>query len=167
MPARRRVIGLCEHVLDCFLVVGAVGEVAPILAGQLPALERIALTCTEAAQLLILGYLEPHLDEHGALGRESCLPLHDLRIGAPPLSLAGDALHPLHEHAPVPRAVEHGHPAPARHRLGEAVHEVMAAVVVARGSELSHAHVPGVEHGDEPPDDPALSGGVPALEQHA
>ena len=47
------------------------------------------------------------------------------------------------------------------------MHEMMAALIVARRPKLPHAHVAGIEHGDQAPYDPALSGGVPALEEHA
>jgi hypothetical protein len=65
----RGVVGLDEHVLQGLLVVGAVGEVAPVLAGQLPALERVALAGAEAAQLLVLGDVQPELDEDQPLDR--------------------------------------------------------------------------------------------------
>ena len=49
MPTRGRMVGLGEHVLGCLLVVGAVGEVASVLAGELPPLEGISLAGAKAA----------------------------------------------------------------------------------------------------------------------
>jgi hypothetical protein len=71
--------------------------------------------------------------------------LDDLRVGTPPLALGREALNPLDEHTPVPRAVENRHPTPARQSTREAVQEVMPTVVVAGRSELGDANVPWIE----------------------
>ena len=93
------------------------------------------------------------------------LELVDLVVGARPLRLGGELLDALDEHAPVPRAVEHRHAAPARERGPEAPQEVVALLVVGRRRELHDAHVARVERGDEALDRAALAARVPALEE--
>ena len=91
-------VGLHEHVFHRLLVAGPAGEVAPVFVGQLPALERTAFASVETSPLLLLGDVEPKLDENRALGGEGGLPAHDLGVGPPPLLFQLDELiRPAHE----------------------------------------------------------------------
>jgi hypothetical protein len=111
--------------------------------------------------------VHPELDEDHPLGREGLLELHDLLVGARPLLLGGELLDPLHEHASVPGAVEHGHASPARQHGPEPPEEVVALLVVGGRGELRHTDVAGVERGDQALDRSALPRRVPALEDDA
>src|SRR4051794_13117226 len=101
-PRRALRVRLGEHVLDGDLVVGAPAAVAPVVLGQLPALERILLALAEALELLGIGDVHPELDEGHPLGGEHALEAVDLVVGAAPLLLGGVALDALDEHPPVP-----------------------------------------------------------------
>ena len=165
VPAPVLVVGALEHVLDRLGVRGALLPVAPVLVGQLPGLERVALAALEAAQLLVGRDVQPELDDQHALGGQRALEAGDLVVGAAPLLLGREALHPLDQHPPVPGAVEHGHAAPAGQRRREAPEEVVALLVGRRRRERGHAHVAVVELRGEALDRAALARRVPALEQ--
>jgi hypothetical protein len=140
---------------------------APVLVGELPGLQRISAAALEALELLGVGDVQEELDDDHAVVGEHALELVDLAVGALPLLLGREALHTLDEHAPVPRAVEHGHSAPARKRRDEAVQVVVALLVGRRRGELLDAHVAGIERRDQALDGAALAAGVPALEEDA
>src|SRR5438309_2327076 len=72
--------------------------VAPVLIGQLPTLERIALAALEAAELLLLRDVQEELDQDHPLEHERALEADDLVVGALPLLLGGEALHSLDQH---------------------------------------------------------------------
>ena len=91
----------------------------------------------------------------------------DLVVGALPLLLGGKALHPLHEHPPVPGAVEHAHATPPGKLGPEAPQEVVALLVRGGSRELGHPDVPGSSGSTRRLRRAALARGVPALEQHA
>ena len=91
----------------------------------------------------------------------------DLLVRPRPLLLRGVALDPLDEHPAVPGAVQDREAAPARQHRPEPPEEVVALLVVRRGGELRHPHVPRVQRLDQALDRAALPGGVPALEDHA
>src|SRR5680860_929619 len=55
LPAGGLVAGARQHVLHGQQVLGPLLAVAPVLFGELPALERDALTALEAPQLLLVG----------------------------------------------------------------------------------------------------------------
>ena len=156
-----------EHVFDGFFVVGAVREVAPVLAGQLPAFEGVALAGAEATQLFLLGDVQPESDEHRALGDQAGFPLDDLWVGASPLVFGGESFDSFHQYSSVPGSIGHRHAAPAWECLGEAVQEVVAALVVRGRTELGYADVPWIKRADQSPDAAAFARGVPSLEQHA
>jgi hypothetical protein len=88
-------------------------------------------------------------------------------VGPLPLLVGGVALHPLHEHPPVPGAVEHGHAAPSGQHRAEPEQEVVALLVGRRGAEARDPDVAGVEGRGQATDGPALARCVPSLEQHA
>ena len=95
------------------------------------------------------------------------LEVVDLVVGALPLLLGGELLDPLDEHAPVPRAVVDGHPAPARQRgpeapaaSGGASRRRSAPRTARRARDAGRAR-------DEALDRAALAARVPALEDHA
>ena len=52
VPRRQLVIGAGEHVLGGFVVEAVLLPVAPVLLGQLPALQRVRLPPIEAGELL-------------------------------------------------------------------------------------------------------------------
>ncbi len=166
VPRRPGRLGALEHVLDGRAVLVPALAVAPVLVGQLPALERILLALAEATQLLLGRDVHPDLHDDDALEVQRALELDDLGVRALPLLGRRESLDALDEHAAVPAAVEHGHAAVPREVLDEAL-EIEVALLVGRGrGVLRDAHVAGVERRDEPLDGAALAGGVPALEDH-
>jgi hypothetical protein len=110
--------------------------------------------------------VQPELDEHHALAVKACFERRDLLVGTAPLLLAGEALDALHQHAPVPGAVEDRHAAPARQRREEARQVVMALLVGRRRGELLDPDVAVVELGRHPLDRAALAARVPALHEN-
>src|SRR2546425_10313622 len=114
VPGSVRLVGAGEHVLDRLLVLAALLAVAPVLVGQLPCLQRIALSSPEALDLLRFGDVEPELDQDHALVGERPLEAVDLVVGAKPLLADGEALDALDQPPAVPGAVEDRHPAPTR-----------------------------------------------------
>src|SRR4051812_46332518 len=104
-PRRVRGARALDHVRGGDLVLVPFVAVAPILAGDLEALEARLLALLEAAQLLLFGDLQPVLRDDGPVARELLLERVDLRVSAQPVGLAAEALDALDEHAPVPAAV--------------------------------------------------------------
>ena len=121
----------------------------------------------EALLLLLVGQVQPELDEHGALGDQHRLELPDLGVGALPGLGLGELLDPLDQHAAVPGPVVDRHASPAGQLRPEPPQPVMSLLVLGRGRERPHPHVSWVELLDEALDRAALAGGVPALEHDA
>jgi hypothetical protein len=115
-------------------------------------------------QLLLLGHVHPELHEHPALGAERLLERDDRRVRALPLLARSELLHALHQHAPVPGAVEHGHPAEPRKRRPEPPQEVVALLPFGRSGVLRDVHVPRVERLDHALQSAALPRRIPSLE---
>ena len=95
---------------------------------------------------------------------ERPLERDDLVVRAAPLGLGREALDPLDQHPPVPRAVEHDHAAPAGKHRPESPQEVVALLALARCGELLDPHMPRIQRPGQAADRAALAGGVPALE---
>jgi hypothetical protein len=108
--------------------------------------------------------VHPELDEDHSFGDERPLELHDLLVRAGPLLVGGEPFDSLHQHPPVPGAVQHRHAAPAGQDRPEAPQEVVALLVVRGCRELCDPDVPRVERTDQAFDGAALAGRVPPLE---
>jgi hypothetical protein len=121
----------------------------------------------EPLELLFQRQVQPELDDDHALVGQRPLEVDDLPVGAPPLLLGGELLHPLDQDPAVPGPVEHRHATPAGQHRPEPPQEVMAFLVVGRRGELGHPDVPRVERRDQPFDCATLAGRVPPLEDHA
>jgi hypothetical protein len=161
------VIGPVQHLLHGRLVLASLVAVAPVLRGQLPGLQRIALARLEPLELFFRRQVQPELDHDHALVGQRPLEVDDLPVGAPPLLLGGEPLDALDQDAAVPGPVQHCHAAPAGQHRPEPPQEVVAFLVVAGRAELGDPDVPRVERRDEPLDRASLAGGVPPLEDHA
>jgi len=161
------VIGPVQHVLHGRLVLPSLVAVPPVLRGQLPGLQRIALPRLEPPELLPGRQVQPELDHDHALVGQRPLEVDDLPVGAPPLLFGGESLHPLDQDAAVPGPVEHRHAAPAGQHRPEPPQEVVAFLVIGRRAELGDPDVPRVERLDQPFDRTTLAGRVPPLEDHA
>src|SRR6476620_10226489 len=166
-PRSVRLVGTGEHVLDRILVFAPLLAVAPVVVGQLPRLQRIALSSLEALQLLRFGDVEPELDQDHALVGQHPLEAVDLVVGAKPLLAGGEALDALDQHPPVTRAVEDRHAAPTWQHPEEPPEEMVALLVGRWRGELDDTYVAGIGAGHKPLDRPALAGRVPTLEHDA
>src|SRR5690606_4633598 len=82
--------------------------VAPVLVGELVPLVGGGGAGLEAPELLVLVDGEEQLDQYAAMGQQLLLEVADLPKGALPLGRAGQLLDPLHQHPPVPAAIEDG-----------------------------------------------------------
>ena len=153
-----------EHVFGRCFVVAVALPVAPVLVGQLPALQRIGPSFLEPAELLVVADVQPELHDDHALEHERALELHDLLVGPPPLLGRGVALEPLDQHPPVPAPVEHGHAAEPGELAVEPPEEVMALLVERRRRERGDTVVAGVEALDELADGAALAGRIGSFE---
>ena len=99
-------VGLLEHLFQGFDVGIPLFAVAPILFRQLPVLPGIFLPLLETVELLLLGNVNPEFDQHQPVVRQRFLKFVDFAVGALPFLLLGEFLHSLHEHTPVPSAIE-------------------------------------------------------------
>jgi hypothetical protein len=161
------VIGPVQHLLHGRLVLPPLPAVPPVLLGQLPGLQRIALPRLEPLELLSGREVQPELDDDHALVGQRPLEVDDLPVGTPPLLFSGEPLDPLHQDAAVPGPVKHRHAAPAGQHRPEPPQEVVAFLVVTGRAELGDPDVPRVKRRDQPLDRASLAGGVPPLEDHA
>jgi hypothetical protein len=121
----------------------------------------------EPLELLFQRQVQPELDDDHALVGQRPLEVDDLPVGAPPLLLGGEPLHPLDQDPAVPGPVEHRHAAPAGQHRPEPPQEVVAFLVEGGRAELGDPDVPRVNRRDQPLDRAPLAGRVPALEDHA
>ena len=128
-----------DHLVHRARVVVPAFAVAPVLLGELPALERGPLTILEAAQLLVGRDVQPELHEHDAVIGELLLERVDLVVGALPLRWRRESLDALDQHAAVPAAVENRDHARARQMPPEAPEVVMGALFVGRRGDGHHA----------------------------
>src|SRR5262249_14371679 len=122
--------GAVDHVADRDLVGVPLLAVAPVLRRDLEALEAGRLALLEAAELLLLGHREPELADDEAVARQVLLEVVDLRVGAHPVGLAGEALEALEEDAAVQGAVEEGEAAAPRHVAPEAPEVGLGALLL-------------------------------------
>ena len=98
------------------------------------------------------------------MARELLLEVVDLGVRAHEVGLGAEALDALHQHPPVPGAVEHReHPAP-REVTPEAPKVGLGELFLGRGGDGDDAIVARVEAGGHPTDGAALSSGVGPLE---
>jgi len=72
VPRRDRVVGRGKHLFGCLRVVGAVREVAPVLAGELPVFARVVFAGAEATQLLVFGDVDSELDQDQPFACKPC-----------------------------------------------------------------------------------------------
>ena len=105
-PGRQPSAGALNHFVDRLLVCRPFCPVSPVFVGQLPSLVLCLLALLEAAQLLVLGDVDPVLDYDDAAVDELFLELVDLGVGAAPFFFGRKAFDPLNENASVPAAVE-------------------------------------------------------------
>ncbi len=107
--------------------------------------------------------MHPKLADDCPKLNQLALKLVDLGVSSLPLVGAGEALDPLNQHAPVPRAVENAERATRRQPPPESV-EVVTILVVARRCRTGVNRIgTRIEFLGEPLDSPALASGVPAL----
>ena len=158
--------GTAEHLLDGGLVICPAFPVAKVLRGQLPALQGIAQTRTEALELLLRADVQEDLHQPDAVVGEQPLEVVDFRVGAAPFRFAGEAFDALHQHAAIPGAVEHHELARVGQAAPEAVQVGLPLLLRKRCGDRPHLEAARVERPAQPADDAALAGGVPTLEHH-
>ena len=163
-PWRGVDVGLLEHIVHRVHVEVPGLAVAPVVGGQLVALERVRAPLLEAAQLLLPGDVQPELDDDGAPVVVEALELADLAVGPLPVGARCQALDALDEHAAVPGAVEDGDaPAPGHARV-EALHVVPQQLQRRGRTDRVHAHPARIEVSGEARDRASLAPGVDALD---
>ena len=163
-PRRERGRGAIDHVANRALVGVPFLAVAPVLLGDLEALEGDLFALPEAAELLLLADREPELGHHHAVAQERPLEIVYLGVGAHPIRLAGETFDAFHQYPPVPRAIVEGEPAMARQMAPEAPEVGLRALLLRRRRNRDVAVHTRVEGGGDAPDRAALAGRVVALE---
>src|SRR6476659_978200 len=157
VPRRGIGRGALDHVVHRARVGGPLLAVAPVLGGDLEALVRDVLARLEAAQLLGGRDGQPELGDDGAGLGELLLELVDLAVGAHPVELGAELLHALHQHAPVPGAVEDRRLAVSRDVAPEAPQVRLRAFFVGRRGHRDHSEEARVHGLREAPDGAALA----------
>ncbi len=94
--------------------------VAPILLGDLEALEDRLLALLETLELGFLVDGQPELHHHDIGIDQLLFEVVDFRIGAQPLIRGTETFHSLDQYAAIPRAIEYGELAALRHIAPEA-----------------------------------------------
>jgi hypothetical protein len=107
------VVSSVEHLLHGRLVLTPLLAIPPVLRGQLPGFQRLALPRLEPFELFAGRQVQPELDQDHAFVGQRPLEADDLPVGAPPLLLGGESFDPFDQHAAVPGPVKHRHAAPA------------------------------------------------------
>ena len=141
--------------------------VAPVLVGQLPALEGVVPAGLEPLSCSSWEMCSQSLTMTMPSSARDCSKRRDLVVGPAPLLLGGQLLDPLHQHPPVPAS---GRARPCRpSRAAPARTATRSGGAARRGGrpELGHPDVAGVERWPPAADGPPLAGGVPALEDDA
>src|SRR5207244_394434 len=115
-------------------------------------------------ELLVLADREPELHQHDAVQDQHLLEIVDLRIRAHPVGLGGEALDALHEHAPIPRAVEQLDATASGYMAPEPPQVRLGALLFARRGGGERVIDARIERAGHAPDRAALAGGVEALE---
>src|ERR1700738_4032710 len=98
--------GAVQHLLAGVAVVPHLLPIPPVLIGDLPLLVGHFLTLLKTTQLLFGVDVEPELEQDCSEVRPLLLHPIDFPIRPPPLCLRAEPLHPLDQHAAVPRPVE-------------------------------------------------------------
>src|SRR2546423_7639730 len=138
--------GMQQHVFDRLRVFIPLGAVAPVLFRQFVGTIGIDLARLEAAELLLLGDLQPELADHGAEGILVLLELVDLAISAAPLALMAEVLHALDQDASIVAAIENGNMTSAWQVLPETPEIVMRLFLTFGRGVSVHGEAARVEH---------------------
>ena len=134
-PGRDFGAGAVNHVADGRTVVVPLVAVAPVVFGDLEALERDFLTGLEAFQLGLLVDGQPELDHNHAGVAQLLFEVINLAIGTHPVGRRAEAFDAFHQDAAVPGAVEHREHAARRDLLPEAPQvRLRALVFTGRGN---------------------------------
>ena len=119
-PRRVRRARALEHVVDAASYSARFSRLRQSSSVSFHAFSGSSRRASKRSSCSRVGDVQPELDQHEVLLVEHLLEGVDLVVGALPRALGGEALDALDQHAAVPRAVEHGHPAPARQQRPEA-----------------------------------------------
>ena len=153
-----------EHVLHGGLVGVPLASVPPVVGRDLVAFEWHFLPLLEALQLLLRADVEPELADDDLGLHELLLEVVDLRVGALPLDVGGEALDALDKHTAVVGAVEDGD-ASGTGQMPPETPQIMMRPFLVRGGgvggDVEEARIKGT---DQSPDCSALARAVPAFE---
>ena len=95
-----------NHVVDGDGVVLPTLAIAPVFVGDLPPFVLDAPAVPEPAELLVLGDVDPELDEQDAVRDQLLFEVPDLTVAATVLVTGRESFDALHEDPAVPAAIE-------------------------------------------------------------
>ncbi|RMN28854.1 hypothetical protein ALQ62_05520 [Pseudomonas coronafaciens pv. zizaniae] len=153
-----------HHVTHCLAVIRPFLAVAPVVFGDLVALERDLFTLLKALQLGLLIDGQPELDDHHTRFRELFFKIVDFGVSALPVRVAAKTLDPLDQHAAIPRAVEDGEFAARRYLAPEPPQIRLRSLVLSRRSDRHDGVLTRVQCSGNPSDSAAFTCCVIAFE---
>src|SRR5580704_7946492 len=145
VPGRELGARAIDHVAHRALVSRPLLAVAPVLLGDLEALEGRLLALLEAPELLLLAHREPELHDDDAEAHQRMLEVDDLAVRAHPVRLGGEAFDALDEHPAVPAPVEDGEGVLSRHVAPEPPQIRLRALLLGGRGNGDDTVLPGVE----------------------
>ncbi|KPW34280.1 Uncharacterized protein ALO87_05618 [Pseudomonas syringae pv. apii] len=156
--------GAVHHVADSLTIIGPFLAVAPVVFGDLVALERDLFALLKTLQLGLLVNRQPELDHHHAGFGELLFEIVDFGVGAFPVGLAAKAFDPLDQHPAVPRAVEDGEFAACRYLPPETPQIRLRTLILSRRSNRHDGVLTRVQRRRDPANCPAFASSVIAFE---
>ena len=163
-PRRVPAVGRPDHLVVGARVVPPAAIGLDVHRAELPLAQRIVDALAEAALLLLLADVEEVLqDLHAALDDRRLEARRELEEAAR-LLLGAVAHHPLDAGAVVPAAVEDQHLAGGGHVREVALDIHLGLLALGRRRQRHHPEDPRADPLGQALDDPALAGGVAALE---
>src|SRR3989338_221641 len=163
-PRRDLGAGAIHHVAHGMLVFVPFLAVAPVLFGDLEALETDFFAFLEAFKLLFFTDGKPEFDQHDVVAYQLRLEVVDLAVGAHPVGFRAEALDALDQHTDIPGAVKNRQPAAPRDMPPETPQVGLGALLFGRGGNRDNVVLARIQRAGDAADRAALAGGIVAFE---
>ena len=138
--------------------------VAPVVLGDLEALETDLFSLLETAQLLVLADGEPELDQDDVVAHQLGFKIIDLAIGAHPVGPGAETLDPLNQHATIPGSIKNRDSFASRNMAPKPPEVRLGALLLGRGGDRNHVVIARVQRAGDAADGAAFASGIVAFE---
>src|SRR3989338_8922485 len=163
-PRRDLGAGAIHHVAHGMLVFVPFLAVAPVLFGDLEALETDFFAFLEAFKLLFFTDGKPEFDHHDLVPHQLRLEVVDLAVGAHPVGFRAESLNAFDQYTAIPGTVEYRYPAATRNVPPETPQVGLCPFFLGGGGNLDNVVIARIQRAGDAADRAAFSGSIIAFE---